>query len=285
MTIRAGLAALMPPRLRPSSHPRDRPAGMPNLREGEPRAKDCALQAAKFCLSKLHYSEAGKRKGAMPRARSFSTGWCCCMRTSGSGDDWRAAPSLGNELFGAGSRIDAIEKITSSCRTDRERRIVQPSDGLRAKFRISLPRIVVAEHRLVTEHLKVRHLRRGCSGVDGPACPQPGCGATCFPDLMDGIVPIASSRSRSAAGETGSSGRVAIRGDPQRPGNWNNCNYTKNPTHYITQRVARANETRVRFKTWRRPRRPPTRFTRKAREDAKRERDCQMTSCSGASRR
>ncbi len=84
-------------------------------------------------------------------------------------------------------------------------------------------------HRMVTDGLKVAHLRLVIGSSLG--CMHSFMWAEMYPDLMDGMVGLScqpveiSGRNwimRRAAAE-------AIRHDPD----WNNGNYEKNPTHWI----------------------------------------------------
>jgi len=94
--------------------------------------------------------------------------------------------------------------------------------------------MVDSVHRLVTEGLKVTHLRLVIGSSLG--CMHSFMWAETYPDLMDGIVELScqpveiSGRNwimRRAAAE-------AIRHDPD----WNNGNYDKNPTQYIYSAAA-----------------------------------------------
>src|SRR5262249_24648755 len=67
----------------------------------------------------------------------------------------------------------------------------KPSDGLRAKFpHYRYHDIVTAEHQLVTEHLNVRHLRLVLGSSMGGM--HSWMWGYMYPELMDGVVPIAS---------------------------------------------------------------------------------------------
>ncbi len=94
--------------------------------------------------------------------------------------------------------------------------------------------MVDSVHRLITEELKVAHLRVLIGSSLG--CMHGFMWAEMYPDLMDGIVGLScqpveiSGRNwilRRASAE-------AIRHDPD----WNNGNYEKNPTHYIYSAAA-----------------------------------------------
>ena len=94
--------------------------------------------------------------------------------------------------------------------------------------------MVDSVHRLVTEGLKVAHLRLVIGSSLG--CMHSFMWAEMYPDLMDGIVGLScqpveiSGRNwimRRAAAE-------AIRHDPD----WKNGNYAQNPTHYLYSAAA-----------------------------------------------
>ena len=106
----------------------------------------------------------------------------------------------------------------------------KPSDGLKGRFpHYRYHDMVDLTHRLVTDGLKVAHLRLIIGSSLG--CMQQFLWAEWYPDLMDGTVGMScqpveiSGRNymlRHGAAE-------AIRHDPD----WNNGEYDKNPTHYM----------------------------------------------------
>ena len=106
----------------------------------------------------------------------------------------------------------------------------KPSDGLKGRFpHYRYHDMVDLTHRLVTDGLKVAHLRLVIGSSLG--CMQQFLWAEWYPDLMDGTVGLScqpveiSGRNymlRHAAAE-------AIRHDPD----WNNGDYDKNPTPYM----------------------------------------------------
>src|SRR5690348_3803307 len=116
--------------------------------------------------------------------------------------------------------------------------------------------MVDSTHRLVTEGLKVAHLRLVVGSSLG--CMHSFLWAERYPGLMDGIVGLScqpveiSGRNRI----TRRAAAEAIRHDP----NWNNGNYEKNPTHYIYSAAAGPSCPRAprAFRRWRRPARRPT---------------------------
>src|SRR5438093_30565 len=94
--------------------------------------------------------------------------------------------------------------------------------------------IVTAEHRLVTEHLNVKHLRLVLGSSMGGM--HSWMWGYMFPDLMDGVVPIAS-QPIQVSGKNWYQRRLAIEAIKHDP-DWNGGNYTKNPTNYAYTAVA-----------------------------------------------
>ena len=150
--------------------------------------------------------------------------------TGGTSASW-LVPSLADELFSPGAPLDA-EKFyiiipDGIGRGDSSK----PSDGLRMKFpHYRYVDMVIATHRLLTEHLGVSHVRLVMGTSMGGM--QTWMWGEMYPDFMDGLVPIASQPSE-ISGRNWISRRIqieAIRNDPD----WNGGNYVKNPTHWLS---------------------------------------------------
>jgi homoserine O-acetyltransferase/O-succinyltransferase len=225
MTVPALIAALLLLAAAPAAA---QTTPWPNLREGDFVLKDFAF-ASGVVLPELtlHYRTLGTaRRNA---AGEIVNGVVLLHGTSGSGADWLRA-SLADELFGAGQPLDASRYFIIMPDGIGRGGSSKPSDGLRAKFpHYRYHDIVTAEHRLVTEHLNVRHLRLVLGSSMGGM--HSWMWGYMFPDLMDGVVPIAS-QPVQVSGKNWIQRRVAIeaiRNDPD----WNGGNYTKNPSHYI----------------------------------------------------
>ena len=106
----------------------------------------------------------------------------------------------------------------------------KPSDGLRAKFpHFRYEDIIAAEHRLVTEGLGIKHLRLVMGSSMGGM--HTWMWGYMYPDLMDGLVPIAS-QPIAISGRNWIQRRIAAEAIRQDPG-WNNGNYEKNPTQWV----------------------------------------------------
>lgn len=176
---------------------------------------------------KIHYTTLGtpqrNSKGDVVNAVLLLHG------TSGTSASW-LIPSMADEMFGPGQPLDAAKYFIILPDGIGRGGSSKPSNGLRTKFPHYRYRdIVEAEHRLVTEGLRLTHLRLvlGAS-MGGMHC---WMWAQMYPDLMDAVVPVAS----QPVAVTGRNwlyrkiGIEAIRHDPD----WNNGNYAKNPTHYI----------------------------------------------------
>lgn len=180
----------------------------------------------------LHYRTLGsaERNGA----GEIVNGVLLLQGNTGTGANW-LRPSLADELFKAGEPLDASRYFIIIPDALGRGGSSKPSDGLKGKFPHYRYRDMVdSVHRMVTEGLKVAHLRLVVGSSLG--CMHSFLWAETYPDLMDGIVGLScqpveiSGRNwimRRAAAE-------AIRHDPD----WNGGNYDKNPTHYIYSAAA-----------------------------------------------
>ena len=85
-------------------------------------------------------------------------------------------PGFAGELFGPGQPLDAARYYVILPDAIGAGKSAKPSDGLRAKFpRYNYDDMVLAQYRLVTEGLGLKHLRLVLGNSMG-AC-TPGCGA------------------------------------------------------------------------------------------------------------
>src|SRR3977135_1351402 len=236
MTIRALLTALMLLVVAPAvtaAQTANAVQAWPNLREGDLVLKDFAFASGEVLPElKLHYRTLGREK--RKAAGEIMKGMVLLHGTSGSGADW-LRPSLGNELFGAGQPLDASKYFIILPDGIGRGGSSKPSDGLRAKFpHYRYHDIVVAEHRLVTEHLKGPHLRLVLGSSMGGM--HSWMWGYMFPNLMDGVVPIAS-QPIQVSGKNWYQRRLAIEAIKHDP-DWNGGNYTKKPTNYLYSAVA-----------------------------------------------
>src|SRR4029077_195859 len=176
---------------------------------------------------KLHYRALGTAQ--RNAAGEVVNGVLLLQGNTGTGANW-LRPSLADELFKDGQPLDVRRYFVIIPDALGRGGSSKPSDGLKRSFPHYRYRDMVdSTHRLVTEGLKVAHLRLVIGSSLG--CMHSFLWAETYPELMDGIVGLScqpveiSGRNRimrRAAAE-------AIRHDPD----WNNGNYDKNPTHYI----------------------------------------------------
>src|SRR5947208_2256310 len=130
----------------------------PNQREGDFLIKDYRFASGETLPElKLHYTVLGTP--LRNRAGDIVNGVLLLHGTSGTGRNW-LMPSLADELFGPGQPLDAARYFIILPDGIGRGGSSKPSDGLRAKFPHYRYRdIIESEHRLVTEHLGIHHLR------------------------------------------------------------------------------------------------------------------------------
>ncbi len=164
---------------------------------------------------RLHYTTVGAPSGEPVLILHGTTG-------SGTG---MLTPAFAGELFGPGQPLDASRYFIILPDAVGTGKSSKPSDGLRTKFpRYNYDDMVDAQHRLVTEHLGVRHLRLVLGNSMGGM--QTWIWAQKYP-VMDIAVPMASLPTEMS-GRNWMMRRLiidSIRNDPE----WMNGNYTKQP--------------------------------------------------------
>lgn len=181
---------------------------------------------------KLHYRTLGTAE--RNAAGEIVNGVLLLQGNTGTGANW-LRPTLADELFKEGQPLDTSRYFIIIPDALGRGGSSKPSDGLKGNFpHYRYHDMVDSVHRLVTEGLKVAHLRLIIGSSLG--CMHSFMWAEMYPQLMDGIVGLScqpveiSGRNwimRRAAAE-------AIRHDPD----WNGGNYDKNPTHYIYSAAA-----------------------------------------------
>jgi homoserine O-acetyltransferase len=149
--------------------------------------------------------------------------------TTGTAKTWLES-SLADELFGPGQPLDATKHFLIIPDIIGFGRSSKPSDELRARFpHFRLHDVAVAHHRLVTEGLKIPHVKlvMGLS-LGGMLTWLLG---EMFPDFMDALVPVAS-QPGPMSGRNWIQRRInveAIRNDPE----WKNGDYETQPTNWV----------------------------------------------------
>ena len=165
---------------------------------------------------RLHYTTVGAPTGEPVVILHGTTG-------SGTG---MLNPRFAGELFGPGQPLDANRYYIILPDAIGTGNSSKPSDGLRTKFpRYNYDDMVVAQYRLVTEHLGMRHLRLVLGNSMGGM--QTWMWAQKYPDFMDVAVPMASLPTEMSSRNWMMRRLIidSIRNDPE----WMNGNYTKQP--------------------------------------------------------
>lgn len=171
---------------------------------------------------RLHY----RTLGAPQRVDGRVTNAVLIMHgTMGSGDNFLSR-TFGDLLFGPGQLLDATKYFIILPDAIGHGESSKPSDGLRARFpRYGYRDIVRAQHSLLTEHLKVDHLRLVMGTSMGGM--QTWMWGTMYPDMMDALLPLASAPTQIAGRNRMMRKMVSdmIRLDPS----WQNGDYSDQP--------------------------------------------------------
>lgn len=165
---------------------------------------------------KLHYTTLGNPANDAVLVLHGTTG-------SGAG---LLNPAFGGELFGPGQPLDASKYFIILPDVVGHGKSSKPSDGLRASFpRYNYNDMVDGTYRLLTEHLKVRHLRLVIGNSMGGM--ETWIWAQRYPTFMDAALPMASLPNEMSSRNWIMRRLIidSIRNDPA----WNNGNYTQQP--------------------------------------------------------
>ena len=172
---------------------------------------------------KLHYRTIGTPRrdasGAVRNAVLILHG------TGGTGAGFLSR-TFGGELFGAGQLLDATRYFIILPDGIGHGKSSKPSDGLKMKFpKYTYDDMVRAQHAMLTDGLKVNHLRLVLGTSMGAM--HSWVWGEMYPDFVDGLVPLA-----SAPTEIAGRNRVmrqmimdSITKDPA----WKNGDYTEQP--------------------------------------------------------
>ena len=150
--------------------------------------------------------------------------------TGGSGAGFLSR-TFGGELFGAGQLLDASRYFIVLPDGIGHGKSSKPSDSLRARFpKYTYDDMVRAQHLLLTEGLKVNHLKL----VLGTSMGAMHCWVwgEMYPDFVDGLVPLASAPTQ-IAGRNRVMRKMIMDSIMQDPA-WNDGNYTSQPQQGLT---------------------------------------------------
>lgn len=141
---------------------------------------------------------------------------------------------FGGELFGPGQPLDAARYFVVMPDAIGHGKSSKPSDGLKTKFpAYNYDDMVLAQYRLLTEHLGIRHVRVVIGTSMGGM--HTWMWGQRYPDFMDGLVPLASEPA-AMAGRNWMLRRMVIDAIRQDPG-WQGGNYTQQPTQWRVAQV------------------------------------------------
>jgi homoserine O-acetyltransferase/O-succinyltransferase len=156
-------------------------ADYPAPQEGSWVARDFRFHTGDLIPElRLHYRTVGAPSGEPVLVLHGTAGSSLSMLT----------PAFAGELFGAGQPLDASRYFIIIPDTLGHGNSSKPSDGMRTKFpRYNYEDMVDAHHRLLTEHLKVKHLRAIVGNSMGGM--ETWMFAAKYPDYVDVAVPMA----------------------------------------------------------------------------------------------
>jgi homoserine O-acetyltransferase len=192
-------------------------APYPTPRQGSWVARDFKFHTGEVLPElKLAYTTVGDPRGEAVLVLHGTTGSAASMLT----------PGFAGELFGAGQALDASRYFIVIPDAIGTGQSAKPSDGLRTAFpHYNYDDMVVAQYRLLTEHLGVRHLRVVIGNSMGGM--QTWLWAEKYADFMDVAVPMASLPTQMS-GRNWMLRRLLIdliRNDPE----WKGGHYTQQP--------------------------------------------------------
>jgi homoserine O-acetyltransferase len=192
-------------------------ADYPAPQEGSWIAKDFRFHTGQVLAElRIHYVTVGAATGEPVLILHGTTGSAKSMLT----------PAFAGELFGAGQPLDASRYYIIIPDAIGTGQTAKPSDGLRASFpRYNYDDMVDAQHRLVKEHLGVKHLRAVMGNSMGGM--QTWMWGMKYPGEMDALVPMASQPAEMSSRNWMMRRLIvdSIRNDPE----WNDGNYKKQP--------------------------------------------------------
>jgi homoserine O-acetyltransferase/O-succinyltransferase len=191
--------------------------GYPPPKEGDWVARDFRFHTGEVAPElRIHYTTVGEPSGQPVLILHGTTQFGTAM----------LSPTFAGELFGPGQPLDASRYFIILPDSIGHGKSAKPSDGLRAKFPLyNYDDMVVAQYRLVTEGLGVRHLRLVLGNSMGGM--HSWIWGVKYPEFMDVLVPMASQPSEMSSRNWIMRRLItdSIRNDPE----WNDGNYTVQP--------------------------------------------------------
>jgi homoserine O-acetyltransferase/O-succinyltransferase len=194
-----------------------RAAEFPAPKQGTWVAKDFKFHTGEVLPElKLAYTTVGDPKGEPVLMLHGTTGSAASMLT----------PAFGGELFGPGQPLDATKYFIVIPDAVGHGQSAKPSDGMRAKFpRYNYDDMVQAQHRLLTEHLGIKHVRLVMGNSMGGM--HAWIWGVTHPGFMDALAPMAAQPTEMSSRNWMMRRLIidSIRNDPE----WKDGNYSAQP--------------------------------------------------------
>ena len=196
----------------------------PAVTEGDFKIADFKFDSGETLPSlNLHYRTLGT---PARNAQGRVTNAVLIMHGTGGTGGQFMSDNFGGELFGPGQTLDATRYFIILPDNIGHGKSSKPSDGLKGKFpRYGYGDLVTAQYRLLTEGLKVNHLRLVMGTSMGGM--HTWMWAERYPDFMDAAMPLASLPVQISGRNRMFRRMVAdsIRNDPD----WKGGDYTQTP--------------------------------------------------------
>ena len=194
-----------------------RAADYPAPKEADWIAKDFRFHSGEVLPEvRLHYATVGAPTGEP----------VLILHGTGGSHSNMLTKDFAGELYGPGQPLDAARYFVIIPDALGTGKSMRPSDGLRTRFpKYNYDDMVLAQYRLVTDGLSIKHLRLVLGNSMGGM--QTWIWGETYPDFMDALVPMAS-QPVQMLGRNWMMRRLltqSIRRDPD----WNGGNYTSQP--------------------------------------------------------
>jgi homoserine O-acetyltransferase len=201
--------------------------------EGDFIIKDFAFASGETLPSlNLHYTVIGKPQ-TNPQGK-ITNGVLIMHGTSGSGKNFLSDMFAGG-LFGPGQLLDTSKYFIILPDAIGHGKSSKPSDGLHMRFpKYTYDDMVLADYRLLTEHLHINHLRLVMGTSMGGM--HTWVWGYRYPDFMDALMPLAS-LPVTIAGRNRIQRKMAIdliKMDPE----WKNGEYKEQPKQGLTGAIS-----------------------------------------------
>jgi homoserine O-acetyltransferase/O-succinyltransferase len=193
-------------------------ADFPKPQEGDWTAPNFKFHTGDMMPVKLHYTTIGAATGEPVLVLHGSGGSAASMMT----------PAFAGELYGPGQPLDASKYYIIIPDSLGHGKSSKPSDGLRTTFpKYDYADMIEAQHRLLSEHLGIKHLRLIIGNSMGGM--QSFMWGEMYPGYMDALVPMAAQPTAMASRNWMLRRMMleTIRSDPE----YKNGNYTEQPRY------------------------------------------------------